>query len=49
MVSLFGEELEDDVKAKISLQYVNRMSDFLFVLSKKIAKTRKKELFLWEK
>ena len=49
MVSLFGEELEDDAKAKISLQYVNRMSDFLFVLSKKIAKTRKKELFLWEK
>ena len=49
MVSLFCEELEDDAKAKISLQYVNRMSDFLFVLSKKIAKTRKKELFLWEK
>lgn len=49
MVSLFGEELDDDPKAKISLQYVNRMSDFLFVLSKKIAKMRKKELFLWEK
>jgi len=49
MVTLFGDELDDNPKAKISLQYVNRLSDFLFVLSKKIAKMRKKELFLWEK
>ena len=49
MVTLLGEELNNSPKAKIALQYVNRMSDFLFVLSKKIAKIRKKELFLWEK
>ena len=49
MVALFDGEPMTDPKVQISLQYVNRMSDFLFVLSKKIAKMRKKELFLWEK
>ena len=49
MVALFDEESMTDPKVQNSLQYVNRLSDFLFVLSKKIAKMRKKELFLWEK
>lgn len=49
MVELFGEENEQSAKAKICLQYVNRLSDYLFILSKKIAKTREIELFLWEK
>lgn len=49
MVSLFEDELEDNPKGEICLQYVNRMSDFLFVLSKKVAKSEEKALFLWEK
>ena len=49
MVALFGEDSETSAKEQICLQYVNRMSDFLFILSKKIAKMQKKELFLWEK
>ena len=49
MVALFEDELEDCPKSQICLQYVNRLSDFLFILSKKIAKMQKKELFLWEK
>jgi len=49
MVELFGEETRQSAKDKICLQYVNRLSDFLFILSKKIAKDRGKALFLWEK
>lgn len=49
MVALFEDELEESQKSQICLQYVNRLSDFLFILSKKIAKMQKKELFLWEK
>ena len=49
MVELFERENQLDPKSKICLQYVNRLSDFLFILSKKIAKMQKKELFLWEK
>ena len=33
---------------KVALQYVNRLSDFLFILSKKIAQIEKNELFLWK-
>ena len=46
---LFETEENLTSNDKICLQYVNRLSDFLFVLSKKIAKLRKNELFLWEK
>lgn len=49
MVALFGDELEKSPKSQICLQYVNRLSDFLFILSKKIAKNEEKALFLWEK
>lgn len=49
MVSLFGDDAMRDEKDQICLQYVNRLSDFLFILSKKCAKNNKKELFLWEK
>ncbi|MBO4621840.1 MAG: cob(I)yrinic acid a,c-diamide adenosyltransferase [Paludibacteraceae bacterium] len=49
MVALFGDELDDSPKAQNCLQYVNRLSDFLFILSKKIAKSEEKALFLWEK
>ncbi len=34
---------------KICLQFVNRLSDLLFVLSKKIAQDDKCEIFLWKK
>lgn len=53
MVELFAleneQENEQSAKAKICLQYVNRLSDYLFILSKKLAKIREIELFLWEK
>jgi len=49
MVALFADELDDSPKSQICLQYVNRLSDFLFILSKKIAKMQENELFLWEK
>jgi len=49
MVALFGDQLESSPKSQICLQYVNRLSDFLFILSKKIAKNEEKALFLWEK
>lgn len=48
MVALFGEKEKSDEESKICLQYVNRLSDFLFILSKKCAKNNKIELFLWE-
>ncbi len=34
---------------KISLQFVNRMSDYLFVLAKKVAQIDNCEVFLWKK
>lgn len=49
MVELFGDCSQQSEKDKICLQYVNRLSDFLFILSKKIAKLEEKALFLWEK
>ena len=49
MVELFEAEGSGDKKSEICLQYVNRLSDFLFILSKKITKMRKNCVFLWEK
>lgn len=49
MVELFEVSGNDTEEARIALQYVNRLSDYLFILSKKIAQTDKKEFFLWEK
>ena len=49
MVALFESEGGGDEKAEICLQYVNRLSDYLFILSKKEAKIRENALFLWEK
>lgn len=49
MVALFEtENMHSDLDV-VCLQYVNRLSDYLFVLSKKIAKMQKNALFLWEK
>jgi len=49
MVELFEVEGSGDEKSEICLQYVNRLSDYLFILSKKITKMRKNCVFLWEK
>ncbi len=49
IVALFLSDDIIDAKGEICLQYVNRMSDFLFILSKKIAKMQGNALFLWEK
>lgn len=49
MVELFELSGNDTEQARIALQYVNRLSDYLFILSKNIAQIEKKELFLWEK
>lgn len=55
MVALFAElppcGLSESMVAQnaICLQYVNRLSDFLFILSRKCAKINENELFLWEK
>lgn len=49
MVELFEASGNVTEEARVALQYVNRLSDYLFILSKKIAETDKKELFLWEK
>lgn len=49
MVELFEATGNDSEDASLALQYVNRLSDYLFILSKKVAQTDKKELFLWEK
>ncbi len=35
--------------AEISLQFVNRLSDYFFILSKKMAQIDKCVIFLWEK
>ncbi|MBQ0034679.1 MAG: cob(I)yrinic acid a,c-diamide adenosyltransferase [Bacteroidales bacterium] len=48
MVSLFDLLDDNSEEAKTALQYVNRLSDYLFILSKKIAQDEKNELFLWE-
>lgn len=48
MVELFGAyEAYSDLDRQ-ALQFVNRLSDYLFILSKKVAKNEKKELFLWK-
>lgn len=39
----------DKAKYCIIMQYVNRLSDFFFILAKKYADEKKIELFLWEK
>ncbi len=48
IVTLFGEKVKMSAFDENALQYVNRLSDFLFILSKKIAKIEKNELFLWK-
>lgn len=49
MIRLFESTTNDSSEARLALQYVNRLSDFLFILSKKVAENEKKSLFLWEK
>ena len=49
MVELFERTENDSEQARLTLQFVNRLSDFLFILSKKVAQNEKKDLFLWEK
>jgi len=44
MVNLLAQNTND-----ITLQWVNRLSDFWFVLARKIAKDDKISLFLWKK
>ncbi len=44
MVNLLAQHTND-----ITLQWVNRLSDFWFVLARKIAKDDKISLFLWKK
>ena len=44
----FSREEEDENLAK-SLRFVNRLSDFWFVLAMKIAKNEEISLFLWKK
>ena len=45
MVEL-GDEYEN---SQLCLQFVNRLSDYFFILSKKVAQNDKCEIFLWEK
>ena len=42
-------EKNSEIKWGESLTFVNRMSDFFFILSKKIAKSDHFDIFLWEK
>lgn len=49
MVELYEDEKSRSHDDELSLQYVNRLSDYFFILSKKIAKIEKNALFLWEK
>ena len=49
MVELFELTHNETEQARLTLQFVNRLSDFLFILSKKVAQNEKKDLFLWEK
>lgn len=46
MVGLYSNGGEERPAA---LQWVNRLSDFWFVLARKIAKEQKKSIFLWKK
>lgn len=46
MVGLLTESRQND---RICLQFVNRMSDFFFVLAKKVAQIDDCDLFLWKK
>lgn len=48
MVELFGEPSAYSDLDRNALQFVNRLSDYLFILSKKVAKNEKNELFLWK-
>lgn len=48
MVALFPPFDEQTDFDRTALRYVNRLSDYLFILSKKIAKNEKKALFLWK-
>lgn len=47
MVALFSEQ--PDPRQNNCLQWVNRLSDFFFVLARKITKEQKISLFLWKK
>lgn len=49
MVECFQENEQYDKKMGIFLQFVNRLSDFWFILALKMAKNDKNELFLWKK
>jgi len=46
MVGLLQDECSEFDKN--ALQFVNRLSDYLFILSKKVAQIEKNELFLWK-
>lgn len=48
MVELFALQNEQSEHDRVALQFVNRLSDYLFILSKKMAKVEKNELFLWK-
>lgn len=48
MVALFPEVDAQSEWDRNALRYVNRLSDYLFILSKKLAKIEKSELFLWK-
>lgn len=45
MVRLFTSPSEKD---EIALKWINRMSDYLFILAKKVAQIDKSDIFLWE-
>lgn len=47
MVALYDDEPRETVA--ICLQWVNRLSDFWFVLARKIAQEQKISIFLWKK
>lgn len=48
MVALLPAHDDQNSYDRLALQFVNRLSDYLFILSKKIAKNEKKALFLWK-
>ena len=39
----------DDLNHDLNVHFVNRLSDYLFILSKKVAKIDNSAVFLWEK
>ncbi len=54
MVELFEQKQKDEIQKYdsadiISLKFVNRLSDFFFILARKCAENDKCEIFLWEK